>query len=1298
MITRIIRFFLENKLIAFLLFLALAGWGIATAPFDWEIGWIPRDPVPVDAIPDIGDNQQIVFTDWPGRSPQDIEDQVTYPLTTQLLGIPGVRTVRSNSMFGFSAINIIFEDDVEFYWSRARILEKLNALPAGLLPSGVQPALGPDATALGQIFWYTLEGYDPDGNPAGGWDPHELRSIQDFQVRYALSAVEGVAEVSSIGGYVQEVQVDIDPVAMREADVSVVDVANAVRNSNLDVGARTIEMNRVEYVVRGLGYVRSLEDVEESVVAVRDNTPIRIRDVAKVGRGPAQRRGALSKAGAEAVGGVVVARFGENPLEVINRVKEEIETIAPGLPSRELADGTVSQVKIVPFYDRTGLIYETLGTLEEALSLQILITIIVIIIMVMHLRSSLIISILLPLAVLMSFILMKYVGVDANVVALAGIAISIGTVVDMGIVLTENMLQHMRESRESGEKEPLLEVIYRATAEVSPAVVTALTTTIVSFLPVFMLEAQEGRLFGPLAFTKTFILLAALVIVLTILPALAHTLFSQKIGRRRWRIFWNVVLIVFGIWVAIVWMAWAGLAIIALGINNTLALAAANAGAYVDDKSDDPYNDFASKGRAAVHPDDSVFTRYLKQYAPVYASWAPWIGNLIVILAVAWLLAGNWLPLGAQSPVALSFLFLVLTGIVLFGLFYLYIRFYRSILEWVLHHKGVFLILPLLLLFLGYLGWRGFGTAFSPVSTGLSNLGWDVEETRLWSALDERFPGLGREFMPKLDEGSFLLMPTTMPHAGTEEARQMMQEMDMRIASIPEVEEVVGKIGRVESALDPAPLSMFETVIIYKSEFKTDDRGRRIRFRVDNGEFVRDGDGNLISDRRGLFYRQWRDEIQSTDDIWTEVLHASDLPGVTSAPKLHPIETRLVMLQTGMRANMGVRISGPDLETIEGFAMALEREIRGVDGVRPASVFADRVVGKPYIEIDIDRRAIGRHGLTIRDVQQVITMAIGGEAVGTTVEGRDRYPMRVRYAREYRDHPEAMARVLVPAPDGSQIPLGQLAGIRFATGPMNIRSENTFKNAYVTFDRMAGEAPVEVVDRVRAHLDRQISEGHLTVPDGIRYVFEGEFRHQQRAAERLAIILPITLLIIFLLIYFQFRSVPVTAIIFTSIALVWAGGFLMLWLYGQGWFLNFSVLGMELREFLQMGTVNLSVAVWVGFLALFGIAVDDGVIMSTYLQQRFEKNRPADRAAIYQTVLEAAQRRVRPCLMTTGTTMLALLPILSSTGKGSEIMAPMAIPAFGGMFALLVSLLLVPMLYAALKEAELKRASRRSTS
>jgi copper/silver efflux system protein len=543
MTNKIIRFFLENKLIALLLFLALAGWGISTAPFDWDIDILPRDPVPVDAIPDIGDNQQIVFTEWQGRSPQDIEDQITYPLTTQLLGLPGVKTVRSNSMFGFSSINIIFDDDVEFYWSRSRILEQLNSLPGGTLPEGVQPALGPDATALGQIFWYTLEGYDSEGNPTGGWDPQDLRSIQDFQVKYALSSVEGVAEVASIGGYVKEYQVDIDPVAMREARVTVPQIADAVRKSNLDVGARTIEMNRSEYVVRGLGYIESLEDLEESVITSINNTPIRIKDVARVQMGPAQRRGALDKAGAEAVGGVIVARYGENPLEVINSVKAEIERISPGLPSMELADGTQSQIKIVPFYDRSGLIYETLGTLEEALTFQILITIIVIIIMVMHLRTSFVISALLPLAVLMSFIMMKYFGVDANVVALAGIAISIGTVVDMGIILTENMLRHMEEKNPG---EDLLETIYRATAEVSPAVITALLTTIVSFLPVFMLESQEGRLFGPLAWTKTFILFAALVIVITLIPAFAHWLFSRKVSSRKWRLIWNSGLIGFG--------------------------------------------------------------------------------------------------------------------------------------------------------------------------------------------------------------------------------------------------------------------------------------------------------------------------------------------------------------------------------------------------------------------------------------------------------------------------------------------------------------------------------------------------------------------------------------------------------------------------------------------------------------------------------------------------------------------------------------------------------------------------------
>lgn len=1246
MTNSIIRFFLENKLIALLLFLALAGWGIATAPFDWDIDFLPRDPVPVDAIPDIGDNQQIVFSEWPGRSPQDIEDQITYPLTTQLLGLPGVRTVRSNSMFGFSSINVIFEDDIEFYWSRSRILEKLNALPGGTLPDGVQPALGPDATALGQIFWYTLEGYDSDGNQTGGWDPQELRSIQDFQVRYALSSVDGVAEVASIGGFVQEYQVDIDPVAMRESEVNVNQIADAVRNSNQDVGARTIEMNRVEYLVRGLGYIESIEDLEESVVAVRDNIPIRIKDVAHTQLGPAQRRGALDKSGAEAVGGVIVARFGENPLNIINNVKEEIETISTGLPTKELADGTVSQVKIVPFYDRTGLIYETLGTLEEALTLQLLITIIVIIIMVMHLRTSMVISALLPLAVLMSFIMMKYVGVDANVVALAGIAISIGVVVDMGIILTENMLKHIDEK---DPNENLLETIYRATAEVSPAVITALMTTIVSFLPVFMLEAQEGRLFGPLAWTKTFILIATLIIVITLIPGFAHWLFSQRIGKKRWQWFLNGLMIAGGLIITIGYLGWAGLALMALGANNI-------AGSIRED----------------------------------YKQWAPWVNNVIILLAVSWLLAGTWLPLGPQNPISFSLIFIILTIGLVFGLFWIFMRYYEKILDWALRHKILFLSLPGFILVFGLISWRGFDTSFRYVANGFNAVGIEIEETSVWSAADERFPGLGQEFMPTLDEGSFLLMPTAMPHAGVEEALQITREMDMRISSIPEVEIVTGKIGRVESALDPAPVSMFENIIQYKSEYKTDDRGRRVRYQFEDGEYVRDDKGELIPDNRGRYYRQWRDHIQSEDDIWNDILQAADLPGITSAPRLQPIETRLIMLQTGMRGNMGIRISGPDLESLDEFASSLEPFLREVQGVRPASVYADRVVGKPYLEIDINRQEIARHGLTIQDVQQVISAAIGGQMLGMTVEGRERYPIRVRYARENRNNPDEIERILVPSPDGSQIPLGQLAEINFETGPMNIRSENTFLSAYVIFDRFPDDAPIDVINRVRDQMDQSISDGTLNVPNGISYTFEGEFKNQQRAADRLAVVLPITLLIIFLIIYFQFRSAQVSLIVFSGIALVWSGGFILLWLYGENWFFNLSVLGVEIRDFFQMGSINLSVAVWVGFLALFGIAVDNGVVMATYLEQLFERKKPDEREAIYSTAIEAGMRRVRPCLMTTGTTVLALLPILTSPGKGSEIMIPMAIPIFGGMFVQILTLLLVPLLYAMWKESSMK--------
>lgn len=1251
MLDKIIRFFLENKLVAVLLAVGLVGWGIAVAPFSWDIDFMPRDPVSVDAIPNLGENQQIVYTEWPGRSPQDIEDQITYPLTTQLLNVPGVKTVRSSSMMGVSSIYIIFEEDVEFYWSRSRILEKLNSLPSGTLPEDANPALGPDATALGQIFWYTLEGRDNDGNPTGGWDLEELRSIQDFQVGYALSSASGVAEVAAIGGYSKEYQIDVDPEAMKVYDITLTDVFKAVKESNAEVGARTIEMNNVEYFVRGIGYVKSLEDLEQAVVAVEDNTPVRIQDVAHVSYGPALRRGALDKGGAEAVGGVIVARDGENPLEVINNVKDKITEISAGLPSKTLSDGTESQVEIVPFYDRSELIYETLGTLEEALNLEVLITIIVIVVMVFNLRSSLLISGMLPLAVLMTFIAMKLGNVEANIVALSGIAIAIGTIVDVGVIMSENMLRHMEES---DGNESLLEIIFRASSEMASAVLTAVTTTIVSFLPVFTMVAAEGKLFRPLAFTKTFALVASIIIAITLIPPFAHWLFSINIKKKAIKLFWNGLLVAGGLVLLFSPYTWAALALLAFGLLN---------------------------GAVVLYPR--------------YEEHRPWINIAIVVLVVTYLFSRYWLPLGPSTSFFLNFLFVALLIAIILGVFQLIVHYYRSMLHWCLNHKWGFLSIPAGFVTLGLVIWLGFAGVFGFVANGFNTIGIDIKSTDTWTAVTETFPGLGEEFMPSLDEGAFLLMPTTMPHVGVDKAIDYMQTIDMAVAGIPEVETVVGKMGRVESALDPAPTSMYENVITYKTEYKTNEHGKRIRYQIDSdGNFVRDENGELIPDSDGQYYRQWRDHIHSSDDIWDEIVDATDdIPGLTSAPKLQPIETRQIMLQSGMRAPMGIKVKGPDLETIEAFGQQLESQLREVPGVNPQSVFADRVVGKPYLEITPNREQISRYGLSMQNVQQYIQVAMGGPALTNTVEGRERYPIRVRYARELRDDPDKIKNMLVPTPSGSQIPLGQIAEISYRQGPQNIKTEDTFLVSYVIFDKQDQFSEVEVVENARQYLSDQIGDNNLNVPAGVSYEFAGSYENQVRAEKRLSVILPITLLIIFFIMYFQFRSVPTTSMIFTSIFVAWAGGFLLVWLYGQPWFMDFSLFGENMRELFQMGTVNLSIAVWVGFIALFGIAADGGVVMATYLDQLFDRHKPNSISEIRETVMKAGERRIRPTLMTTATTILALIPVLASTGRGADIMIPMAIPSVGGMLLQVITLFVVPVLYAIYKEWKFSRES-----
>jgi len=1229
MTDKVIRFCLENKLVVALLVIIFVGWGLRVAPFDWEVGGLPRSPVPVDAIPDIGQNQQIVFTEWVGRSPQDVDDQITYPLTTALLGIPGVKTIRSNSMFGFSSIYIIFAEDIEFYWSRSRILEKLNSLPAGTLPGDVQPTLGPDATALGQIFWYTLEGRDSNDKPAAGWDIDELRTIQDWNVRYALMSAEGISEVASVGGFVREYQIDVDPDAMRAYAVTLDDVFMAVKMSNVDVGARTIEINKVEYVIRGLGFIENLSDVENTVINVNDNVPVCIKDVAHVSYGPALRPGALDKGGAEAVGGVVVARYGYNPLAAINNVKKKMEEISPGLPAKTLPDGTTSKVTIVPFYDRTGLIYETLGTLERALTEEILVTIIVVLVLVLHLRSSVLISALLPLAVLICFIAMKTFKVDANIVALSGIAIAIGTMVDMGIIICENILRHLDEAPEDDNK---LEVVFRAASEVGSAVLTAVSTTIVGFLPVFTMTGAEGKLFKPLAFTKTFALIASVVISLTIIPPAAHILFTIKGGMKKtMRNVTGAVLIAAALAAGIVLSRLIAVVIAAIGLYHLLV----------------EKLPVKTKGRL------------------------PLIANILAITIVGVILTSHWLPLGADKGLLRN---LVLVAALIGGLlifFKIFQRFYPAILTWCLAHKKTFLTLPVLLI---------------------------IAAAGIWK-------GLGKEFMPPLDEGSFLYMPTTMPHASIGEALDVLSKQDIAFQSIPEVESVVGKIGRVESPLDPAPISMVETVINYKPEYILDKNGHRLRFRYDKkaGQFVRDQAGELIGDPHGRPCRQWRDHIKTADDIWDEIVQAGRIPGATSAPKLQPIAARIVMLQSGMRAPMGVRITGPDLETIDKVALKIERFLKEVTGVEPEAVTADRIVGKPYLEIDIDRQAIARYGIHIRDVQDVIEVAIGGRRITTTVEGRQRYPVRVRYMRELRDTIESLGKILVPAPNGVQIPLAQLTNLDrpdevYVRGPQAIKSENTFKVGYVLFDKKPGFAEVDVVEECQRYLKEKLDSGEFVLPAGVSYVFSGSYENQIRAQKTLMLVIPLALLIIFLILYFQFRAVTTSLLVFSGIIVAWSGGFLMLWCYAQPWFFDFSVFGVNMRDLFQMHPINLSVAIWVGFLALFGIASDDGVVMCTYLEQSFKNLKPAGVDDIRSAVIKAGTRRIRPCLMTTATTILALIPVLTSTGRGSDIMVPMAIPSVGGMTIEILTMLVVPVLYCWIKETRSKKQNAGGSS
>lgn len=1031
MINKLINYCLRTPFVVFVVYIALFFWGA------WAI-----TNIPVDAIPDIGEKQVIVYTEWPGRSAKDVEDQLTYPLSSSLRGVPGVKTIRASSAFGFSEVYLIFKDDVDYYWARSRVLEKLN-LSAGSLPQGVVPVLGPDATGLGQVFWYTVEGK--------GYSIDKLRSLQDWFIRYQLNSVDGVSEVASVGGFVKQYQIDIDPNKMLGFNIHLGQVMEAVKKSNIDVGAKVIENNAMEYIIRGLGFIKSLGDIENIVVGEINGIPVYVRNIATVQLGPEFRRGALDKDGHEAVGGVVIMRYGENAMKVIHRVKIAIKELEKGLPKG---------VKIVPFYDRTELIHRTIGTLREALILELIITMAVVVPFLAHIWAGIMICLALPFSVLIAYIAMYYLKIDANIMSLSGIAIAIGTLVDMAIVMTENSYRHLVMHADEIKKgiKTRLDVVFNAASEVGSAVLTGVLTTVVSFLAVFALEAQEGKLFKPLAWTKSLTLLASITVALTLIPVLAMIFL---------------------------------------------------------------------KGRLRA-PEENPLVKALHYY-------------------------------------------------------------YEKILRWCLSHKALFLSIPAVIL--------------------ISSL--------------VIIPRIGREFMPAFDEGSVLFMPVMRPSTSLTEAVRVIQIQDKIIKSFPEVEMVVGKVGRAETATDPAPVEMFETIITLKPK------------------------------------NQWRKGL-TKEKLIREMDAALQLPGVSNI-WTQPIINRIDMLATGIRTSVGVKVFGPDLEKIEDIASEIEKAVKAVPGA--VDLYSEKIVGKPYIEFKIKREQVARYGISIRDVQDVIEMAIGGENLTTTVEGRERYPVRIRYARELRDNIDALRRVLVSTKDGAQIPISQLVDIYFVTGPAMINSENGLLRAYVLMN-VRGRDMISFVEDASKIVSRKVK-----LPPGYFIQWSGQFENQVRAKNKIAVLLPISLLINFMLIYMCFRSIIKSVFIFIAIPVTLAGGV---------WLLAFS-------------GFNFSVAVWVGFIALFGIAVDDGILITTYLDDVFgaRRDKIKTRQDIIEATVHAGLGRIRPAFITTITTIAALLPIMFLRGAGAEVMQPMAIPSLGGMAAEMITWFIVPTLYSWREERKL---------
>ena len=1037
MINRLIEISMRYRAVVLAVYLGLAAWGY------WALL-----STPIDAIPDLSDNQVIVFTDWPGRSPQEVEDQITYPLVTSLQGLPGVRTVRASSAFSFSMVNIIFEDDVELYWARTRVLERLN-LVTGQLPEGVKPTLGPDATGVGQIFWYTLE--------SDTMSLRDLRTLQDWFVRYQLNSVPGVAEVASVGGYVQQYQVDVDPNKLRAYKLPLSTVVEAVERSNTNVGGNVVEQSGQWAVVRGIGLVESVADVENIVIGAENGTPIYVKNVASVKLGNAFRTGALDKNGKEAVGGVVIARYGVSALEAIEAVKRKIEELKPGLPEG---------VRLVPFYDRTQLINRAADTLREALVEELILVTLVNLIFLAHFRSVLVVTIPLPLAVLLSFLFMRYFGITSNIMSLAGIAIAISDLVDAGIVVTENAYRAIeRDNIDTKNKKLVRRVVLDATKKVGVPIFASMAIIVLAFMPVFALTGQEGKLFHPLAFTKTFAMIGAAFMAVTLVPVLCTYFLGGK-----------------------------------------------------------------------LRPEE----------------WNPLMRALRAV--------------------------------------------YRPTLIQALRHRLV-TVSAALVLFAGAV----------------------YVSTRI-----------GSEFMPPLNEGDLMYMPVTDPAISMGEALRIMQKQDEILKSFPEVEWAVGKAGRAETSTDPSPVNMNETIVHLKPQ------------------------------------DQWR-EGMTREKLIAEMDAALRMPGVTNI-WTQPIINRIEMLATGMRSQVGIKVFGNDLDTLEEASRRIADVLKAVPGA--ADVYPEQIGGAPYVDIKINRTAAARYGIDAGTIQDTIEKGIGETNLTVTIEGRRRFPIRVRYAPEFRSSPEAIGNIPVTSPAGAPIPLAQLAEIRTVEGPAMIQSENGLLRGTVLLN-VRGRDIGSFVEEAKHHVGAQVQ-----MPAGYFIQWSGQYENQERARERLMIVVPIVIVIIFITLYLTYHSALEAAHVLLAVPFALTGGFYLLWLLEY----------------------NFSVAVWVGFIALFGAAVQTGIVMVVYLEEAVERKKQElgrlTRETLLEAVTEGALLRLRPKVMTVSTIVAGLLPIMWSTSAGSEVMKPLATPVFGGMLSSLLHVLIVtPVIFHWLRLRELKKGA-----